>query len=68
MTAYTAITVSELAKLGALLDQVTARPEPAVDIVKNERDFLVRMVAVVRARGTVLSPKAEAAIALLSLE
>lgn len=68
MTAYTAITVSELAKLGALLDQVTARPESAVDIVKNERDFLVRMVAVVRARGTVLSPKAEAAIALLSLE
>ena len=68
MTAYTVITVTELAKLGALLDQVTARPESASDIIKTDRDFLVRMVAVVRARGTVLSPKAEAAIALLSLE
>ena len=68
MTTYTVITVSELSKLGELLDQVTARPESAIDIIKTDRDFLVRMVAVVRARGTVLSPKAEAAIALLSLE
>lgn len=68
MTAYTVITVSEFVKLQTLLEQVDAHPETAIDIVKNERDFLVRMVAVVRARGTVLSPKAEAAIALLSLE
>lgn len=68
MSAYTNLTVTELAKLLLLLDQVEDRPEDAAAIIATERDFLVRMVAIVRARGTVLSPSAEAMIERFSLD
>lgn len=68
MPAYTNITVTELAKLMLLLDQVESRPDDAATIIATERDFLVRMVAIVRARGTVLSPSAEAMIERFALE